>query len=92
MNFPQFNPNLLLQATQNQPLLPIASSSNMTFPSTSFGPPTLPSQSILPNIEQLLADSKNTKNLASEHLKMSAEDIFRLQEQVTPFLLEYNLG
>ena len=87
MNFPTFNPNLLLQATQNQPLLPPASSSQLPFSAASFGTPTLPSQALIPNLEHLLAESKNTRQLASDHLKTSAEDIFRLQEQVIPLYL-----
>ena len=85
MNFPQFNPNLLLQASQAQSLLPTASGSQLNFPPTSFGTQALPSPALQPNLEQLLADAKSTRQLANEHLKTSAEDIFRLQEQVRKF-------
>ena len=85
MNFPNFNPNLLLQASQAQSLLPTASNAQLTFPGTSFGTQGLQTPALQPNLEQLLADAKSTRQLANEHLKTSAEDIFRLQEQVRNF-------
>ena len=85
MNFPNFNPNLLLQASQAQSLLPTASNAQLPFPGTSFGTQALQTPVLQPNLEQLLADAKSTRQLANEHLKTSAEDIFRLQEQVRNF-------
>ena len=77
MNFPQFNPNLLLQATQQQQLIPSTSSGH-----TSFTPAAFQNPAIIPGLEQLLSENKNNHQLATEHLKTSADDLFRIQEQV----------
>ena len=82
MNFPQFNPNLLLQATQQQQMIPSTSSGHTSFPNSSFNPAAFQNPAIIPGLEQLLSENKNNQQLATEHLKTSADDLFRIQEQV----------